>query len=43
MRLGLKFADVDDNPRTKIPNMEDKVSADIEAVLEENLELWRRF
>lgn len=43
MRLGLKFVDVDDNSRIKILIMEDKVSVDIEAVLEENFELWRRF
>ncbi|XP_013744715.3 protein NETWORKED 2A-like [Brassica napus] len=39
----VKFADVDDSPRTKIPTVEDKVRADIDAVLEENLEFWLRF
>ncbi|CDY23812.1 BnaA01g21630D [Brassica napus] len=39
----VKFADVDDSPRTKIPAVEDKVRADIDAVLEENLEFWLRF
>ncbi|KAJ4878386.1 kinase interacting family protein [Raphanus sativus] len=39
----VKFADVDDSPRTKIPTVEDKVRGDIDAVLEENLEFWLRF
>ncbi|KAL0718641.1 hypothetical protein Bca4012_067964 [Brassica carinata] len=39
----VKFADDDDSPRTKIPAVEDKVRADIDAVLEENLEFWLRF
>ncbi|KAJ0231542.1 Protein Networked (NET) [Hirschfeldia incana] len=39
----VKFADVDDSPRTKIPTVEDKVRADIDAILEENLEFWLRF
>ncbi|CAN8241240.1 unnamed protein product [Cochlearia groenlandica] len=39
----VKFADVDDSPRTKIPTVEDKVRADIDSVLEENLEFWLRF
>lgn len=38
-----EICSVDDNPRTKIPTMEDKVSANFEAVLEENLEFWIRF
>ncbi|KAJ4866176.1 kinase interacting family protein [Raphanus sativus] len=40
----VKFAeDDDDSPRTNIPAVEDKVRADIDAVLEENLEFWLRF
>ncbi|XP_010474050.2 PREDICTED: protein NETWORKED 2A-like [Camelina sativa] len=39
----VKFADVDDSPRTRISTVEDKVRADIDAVLEENLEFWLRF
>lgn len=39
----VKFVDVNDSPRTKIPTVEDKVRADIDAVLEENLEFWLRF
>ncbi|XP_024004230.1 protein NETWORKED 2A [Eutrema salsugineum] len=39
----VKFADVDDSPRTNIPTVGDKVRADIDAVLEENLEFWLRF
>ncbi|CAH8392541.1 unnamed protein product [Eruca vesicaria subsp. sativa] len=39
----VKFADDDDSPRTKTPAVEDKVRADIDAVLEENLEFWLRF
>ncbi|XP_019100875.1 PREDICTED: protein NETWORKED 2A-like [Camelina sativa] len=39
----VKFADVDDSPRTRISTVEDKVRTDIDAVLEENLEFWLRF
>ncbi|KAJ0254513.1 Protein NETWORKED 2A [Hirschfeldia incana] len=39
----VKFAEGDDSPRTNIPAVEDKVRADIDAVLEENLEFWLRF
>ncbi|ESQ35899.1 hypothetical protein EUTSA_v10009464mg [Eutrema salsugineum] len=39
----VKFADIDDTLRKKIPTVEEKVRGDIDAVLEENIEFWLRF
>ncbi|KAL1214241.1 Protein NETWORKED 2B [Cardamine amara subsp. amara] len=39
----VKFADIDESLRKKIPTVEEKVRGDIDAVLEENIEFWLRF
>ncbi|EOA38812.1 hypothetical protein CARUB_v10011130mg [Capsella rubella] len=39
----VKFSDIDDSLRKKIPTVEEKVRGDIDAVLEENIEFWLRF
>ncbi|EFH68778.1 kinase interacting family protein [Arabidopsis lyrata subsp. lyrata] len=39
----VKFADINDSLRKKIPTVEEKVRGDIDAVLEENIEFWLRF
>ncbi|CAN8294582.1 unnamed protein product [Cochlearia groenlandica] len=42
-KVKVKFSDIDDTIRKKIPTVEEKVRGDIDAILEENIEFWLRF